>query len=123
MLHQRIAVVSSSRETLDGVEEYLRRAGARPSAVSVLEDAAGAAREADALVLFADDFPTPDTLRAIDHLAVERLVVVTQEVESFRARCDRLSPGRLVVLRRPAWGWMLLEALRSSTREDSSGHV
>jgi hypothetical protein len=29
----------------------------------------------------------------------------------------------MVVLRRPAWGWMLLEALRSTNGEDVPDHV
>jgi hypothetical protein len=123
MLNQRIAVVSTSRETLDGVQEYLRRVGARPSAVPLLEDAAMAARQSDALLLFADDFPTAATLRTLDGLSIRLLVVVTQEVESFRTQGARLARGRMVVLRRPAWGWMLVEALRGSGRKDPANHV
>ena len=123
MLNQRIAVVSTSRETLDGVQEYLRRAGARPSAVPVLEDAALAARQSDALLLFADDFPTAASLRTLDGLSIGLLVVVTQEVESFRAQSARWARGRVVVLRRPAWGWMLIEALRSNGSKDPENYV
>jgi hypothetical protein len=112
-LDQRIVVLSNSRETLDSVQEYLCRAGARPSGISLLDDAATAAREADALFFFADDFPRADALRAVSSLSVERLIVITQDVELFEAERRHRNRCELIVLRRPAWGWMLLDALRS----------
>jgi hypothetical protein len=113
-LDQRIVVLSSNRETLDAVQEYFRRMGARPSGVSLLDDALPAAREADALFFFADDFPPADALRTVSSLAVERLVVITQEVELYEAeQRQHRSQRELIVLRRPAWGWMLLDALRA----------
>lgn len=113
-LDQRIVVLSSNRETLDSVQEYLCRAGARPSGVSLLDDAALAARDADALFFFADDFPRADALRAVSTFPVERLIVITQDVELFEAeRRHHRTPRALIVLRRPAWGWMLLDALRT----------
>jgi len=113
-LEQRIVVLSSNRETLAGVQDYLRRVGARPSGVSVLDEAVPAARDADVLFFFADDFPAADALRTVCALSIERLIVITEDVELYEPERKRreLTSHELVLLRRPAWGWMLLDALR-----------
>ncbi len=61
-----IAVVSTSRETLDGVGEYLRRAGARTMPVAQFTDTS-AMPDVDAVILFADDFPRAAALDACEH--------------------------------------------------------
>jgi DNA-binding NarL/FixJ family response regulator len=117
MLDRTITVLSNNLETLDGVQQYLQRAGARARSASRLEDAATCAADADAVVLFADDYPRASSLRAFAQLRAERpsalLVVVTEDVDAFTslARAER-GVGGVVVLRRPAWGWMLVDAIR-----------
>jgi hypothetical protein len=47
-------------------------------------------------------------------LSVKLVVVVTSEVALFRAAIARASLGsKVVVVQRPAWGWMLLDAVRA----------
>lgn len=128
MLDRRITVVSNNRETLDGVQHYLRRAGARTRTVSRLELADAASAGEDAVLLFADDYPRDAALRAFARLRAAQpatlLVVVTEAVEAFAppARADR-GGGPVVVLRRPAWGWMLVDAIRGGKRGDrTEGH-
>ncbi|MEI8258941.1 MAG: hypothetical protein WCJ30_25000 [Deltaproteobacteria bacterium] len=116
MLDHRITLVSSSRETVDGVREYLGRAGARLTSTGRLVDAPATSAGADAIVLFADDFPRAAALSTFaalrEALPSTVIVVVTEAVEEFSpAERDRAAAGRVVVLRRPAWGWMLLDAL------------
>jgi hypothetical protein len=115
MLDRTIAIVSNNPETLDGVQQYLRRVGARALAASRLEDVDAVNADADAVLLFADDYPRAVALRAFARLRASRpatlLVVVTEDVAAYAARAEG-SASRVVVLRRPAWGWMLVDALR-----------
>lgn len=116
MLDRKITLVSSCRETLDGVREYLGRAGARSTSASSLEEAQVNSTGADAIVLFADDFPLPAALSTF--AALRRalpstlIVVVTEAVDEFSPEVGSgQSDECAVVLRRPAWGWMLLDAV------------
>jgi DNA-binding response OmpR family regulator len=117
MLDRSIIVVSNNPETLDGVQQYLQRAGARTYNASRLEDADAGAPSADAVLLFADDYPRAAALEAFTRFRAARpatlLVVVTEDVAAFAmpARTESAA-SRVVVLRRPAWGWMLVDAIR-----------
>ncbi len=117
MLDRKIVLVSNNRETLDGVRAYLQRAGANLSGTARLDDASAAATGADAVVLFADDYPrqaaldTATTLRQL--LPRTLLVVVTDDVHAFTPASFARDGCSVVVLRRPAWGWMLVEAVRT----------
>lgn len=114
MLDRTITILTSSRETLDGVEQYLRRAGARASGVSRPEEIARAKGRIDAVLFFADDYPRNEAKRAFERLqrdpSIAVLVVITESVDEFRV--GRGADARVVVLRRPAWGWMLVDAIR-----------
>ncbi len=124
MFDKRVLVLSQSPETLDGVREYLAKFGARSFGITRIAEARQAAVFADALLLFADDFAPLQSLQALSAMASKPCVVVTEEVRSFESIGD--APERdfpLVVLQRPAWGWMLLEGLRSAFARSRSGRV
>ena len=114
MLDRTITILTSSRETLDGVEAYLRGAGARASGASRPEEIARANGRVDAVLFFADDYPRIEAKRAFDALqrddSIAVLVVITASVDDFRTAREK--DPRVVVLRRPAWGWMLVDAIR-----------
>jgi len=115
MIPLRLALISNDRETLDGVKDYFERAGARLRATNRLEEASDTAAGAEAVVFFADDYPLEEARAAVAGLSVRLVVIVTADVAAFNAcRKGRASAERIVVLPRPAWGWVLLEAIRAS---------
>jgi hypothetical protein len=113
-LNLQLALISSDRRTLDGLKRYFERLGARLSSTSNLEEAPSSANGADAVFLFADDYPGKNVLSAVLGLSVKLVVVVTSEVALFRAAIARASlDSKIVVVQRPAWGWMLVDAVRT----------
>jgi len=115
---RHVLIVSESPETLDGVQDYLSRFGARVSAVTRTEEALRAVTSSDALLLFADDYPSAAVCAVLTAAARQLCVVVTEDVEAMRSRVS--GAEKQVFLRRPVWGWMLLDALRA---EPSDNHV
>ena len=107
-----IALASTNRETLDGVQEYFTRVGARLSNFSKLDDARRKTVGVDVVVLFADDYPREVVLRAVAELSVKLIIVVTGEVSAYTPRAPKEGAPRVLILARPAWGWMLLDAVR-----------
>jgi|SRR6266540_6316122 len=120
MFDRKITLISNSRETLDRVHKYLERTGARLSTAARLEDALMAAATANAILFFADDYPRQDALAALASLRrtlpATLLIVVTDAVEMFTpsVRGDRTA-SHVIVLQRPAWAWMLVDALRAGS--------
>jgi hypothetical protein len=116
MLGRRITVISRDRATRKGVEAYFQRAGARPSSVVRLADVPPLAEGADAIVLFADDYPRRDAVAVFAKIrrALPRtlLIVVTDAEDAFLT--SPAGDDRVVVLRRPAWIWMLADVVRAS---------
>jgi hypothetical protein len=103
-----------SADALPSVEDYLRHFGARVSSTArlgELEDIAEAAG-ADAVVLFADDYSPEDVRATVRGLSLRLTVIVTTdraEYESLHGECRSV----VIILPRPTWGWVLLEAVRS----------
>jgi hypothetical protein len=112
--------VSTNPETLDGLQSYLRAAGvacrsARPTATGEAVPPA----DANAAVIFPDDFEQSAMLALVRHLRRTRprllAIVVTGEPRKF---LDLAKPedGRalpLVVFAKPSFGWEILDALRA----------
>jgi hypothetical protein len=108
-----LTLISADRETLDGVQAYLERAGARVRTTSRLDEAEDTSSGADAVVFFADDYSLEESDIILAGLAVRLLVIVTAEIAAFNARRGSWPRAeRVVVLPRPAWGWVLLDAVR-----------
>jgi hypothetical protein len=114
MLDAKLALIGTDPGTMDGVQEYFLRAGAAVCATALLEEAHAAAAGADAVILFADHYPRQSALRTVVELCVGTVIVVTTEVGFFSvSRTEQSVAPRVLVLRGPVWGWMLLDAVRS----------
>jgi len=114
LLNLKLTLIGNDRETLDSVQEYFLRAGAGVRTTSRLEDVHPAVAGVDAVILFADHYARDDALRIVVELSVRTIIVVTADVAFFSAsRTARSVAGRVFVLRRPVWGWMLIDAVRS----------
>jgi hypothetical protein len=80
-----------------------------------LSDAIGAAQSAQAVIFFADDYAKEsagETLRELRARRTKVIIVVSDQVEVFTSGPGE-SDGPVTVLRRPTWGWMLLDAIRA----------
>ena len=117
VVNLKLALVSTNRETLDGVQEYFKRVGAQLFTIPRVEDVREKAQGADVVVLFADDYPREAALKAVAELSVKLVIVVTAEVHAYSARPAKKGMPRVLVLARPAWGWMLLDAVRLAMPE------
>src|SRR5258708_6389751 len=109
-----VVVFARDRETVDGLTDYLRAAGARTVSKSELV----LPGRGDVLIVFGDDFDAESSLRFVRQWATAsiepcRMILVTsREALSESVRSD----PRARVLRRPVWGWVLMAALRSGER-------
>jgi hypothetical protein len=110
-----VAVFARDPETLDGLTDYLRAAGARALPKRNLVPAEGA----DVIVLFGDDFDSAASEQFVREWVsspTRRCVLIL--VTSHGSLADRVrSDLRAVVLRRPVWGWVLLAAIQRALRD------
>ncbi len=114
-LDVRLTLVSKDPETLDGVQQYFERMGAAVASAVRLEKAASSVRVADGVLVFPDDYPFNQALSFVLTLDVKVIVVVTADVERFQSSLrDAACSKNVFVLQRPAWGWMLLDAVRTA---------
>jgi len=113
-----VTVVSDNPETLDGLESYLRAAGATVQSTRRLEKCPVMVPAfAAAIVLFPDDFPRDAVFRTLAELHSQRpnalLVLVTSEPKQFQGLPSgdgRIAP---LVVPKPVWGWTILDAIRA----------
>ena len=109
-----LTLIGNDLGTLDGVHQYFQRAGARVRSTRWLEAAQAFAAGSATVILFADHYSRDLVLRAVTELRVSTLIIVTTEVGFFSAsRTADSSAKRIIVLRSPVWGWMLLDAVRA----------
>jgi hypothetical protein len=111
-LDMRVAVFSSDPETLDGLTDYLRAAGARALPMRELRYV----EPVDVIVLFGDDFDAASAKRFVRAWASAKaarpvLILTTSHQELAD---DVRAEKSAIVLRRPVWGWVLLAAIRSA---------
>jgi hypothetical protein len=110
-----VAIVSANAETLDGLRSYLHAAGV---GVRALDDVGScthsAADSTRAFIIFPDDFRWESVVAAMADLDASRPdvlpVLVTAQPNRFRDLIDR---NRVLVVPRPAWGWIILDAIRA----------
>jgi hypothetical protein len=114
VLTSKLTLVSANAETLRSVEDYLANFGARLSSTSRLTELAAdtEAFGADAVVVFADDYAPADVRAALRTLSLPLTVIVTTERAEYES-LHRELPGVMILLPRPIWGWVLLDAVRS----------
>jgi DNA-binding response OmpR family regulator len=119
----KVLIVSTDDETIDGTQQYLHRVGASAESVTKLAEAVEGAKTAQAVVLFADDYSKDSAIETLGELrkrlSAKVVIVVSDQVDSFASIGAGESTGAVTVLRRPTWGWMLLDAIRSQL---GSGH-
>ena len=112
-----VVLVSERSDTADGMRRYLAHAGVSSRTVVRMDDILSAARDADAVVAFPDDFQPSVALEALAALRAVSPECVLVIVTSHPARYQRLGardPQRgVVVLPRPAWGWNILDSIRA----------
>jgi hypothetical protein len=111
----QVTIVANSAETLDGLQAYLSRVGLAARCTRELVDAHAA--PCSAVVFFPDDFSREEVVRALERLWRESPnvlpLVITGEPERYLRVALTEGKGRaLVVMPRPAWGWMILDAIR-----------
>jgi hypothetical protein len=96
------------------VEDYLSHFGARLSSTSYLSEVGDAAETAgaDAVVLFADDYSPEDVRAAARGLTLRLIVIVTSERSEYDLLDGECRSG-VIIVPRPTWGWVLIEAVRS----------
>jgi hypothetical protein len=75
------------------------------------------------MVLFPDDFSTDEVLRELARLRREEPgvlpLVVTGEPKRYEQVVRADMTGRApIVIPRPAWGWLILDAIREGMRSD-----
>jgi DNA-binding response OmpR family regulator len=118
----KVLIVSRDDKTIDGTQRYLSRVGASAQSVTTLAEAVEGARTAQAVVLFADDYAKDSAIETLSELRKRKsakvVIVVSDQVDSFASVGAGESTGALTLLRRPTWGWMLLDAIRSQLTSD-----
>ena len=119
-----VLIISSDDETLDGTYEYLNRVGATPKSATQLPDAISAAKSTQAVIFFADDYAKDSAIETLAELRKQLhakvIIVVSDQVEAFTSVEPDEADGPVTVLRRPTWGWMLLDAIRARLGAESA---
>jgi DNA-binding response OmpR family regulator len=116
----QVTIVSANPETLDGLQTYLRRAGVDARGATQLRIDLKTGSHRRAVVVFPDDFPGEHVIREVARLRRQRpailLVLVTCEPQRFEHELGASdgSPAPVIVPK-PAWGWIILDALRGRT--------
>ncbi len=113
----QVTIVARSPETLDGLQAYLSRAGLGARGTRDLEGAH--AEPCSAVVLFPDGFSLEEVRDALERLRREKpgvlSLVITGEPARYLPFARQEGRGRPpVVMPRPAWGWMILDAIRGA---------
>jgi hypothetical protein len=114
-----VTIVSANPETLDGLQTYFRGVGVSARCTRDLVRCAAAATRA--LILFPDDFRWEQVVATLAELSAERPDALPVLVTAHPQRFERLKmPDGVLLLPRPAWGWTLLDAIRSQLKTSAS---
>jgi hypothetical protein len=113
----RVAIVSRNSGTLGDLEAYLQRAGVTTIGTQQIERSPEIMSGVSAVVVFPDDFEWETVVPALNaclHSSPRALpVVVTNAPQRFEAFVGPDDCALPLVIPRPAWGWTILEAIRS----------
>lgn len=113
-----VKVVADNLQTIDGLRDYLTRAGVASHVARELCGVDGVPPQITAVVLFPDEFATDRVEKTVLEWRCARpellIVVVTTTPQAYRAA---LAPDGSsyppVVLPKPAFGWALLDSIRA----------
>lgn len=118
-----VTVIADNPETLDSLHDYLSRVGVASNATRTLRSATLLPPAATSVVIFPDDFSVDEVVTSITALRATRprllIVLVTSAPQRFRAALDpdeRSLPP--MVLPRPAFGWIILDAIREHAHSE-----
>lgn len=114
-----VLVVSSNPETLDGLTQYLSKAGVPSESRRSANPLAELPRTLCALVAFPDDFLEHEISNYLFMVRTRRpdlsIVIVTRDARTYAALTTvEGRPLDAVVLARPAFGWAILDAIRAA---------
>jgi UDP-N-acetylmuramate-alanine ligase len=114
-----VLVVSSNPETLDGLTQYFSQAGVPSQSRRTANPLADLPASLCALVVFPDDFPEHEVSSYLFVARTRRpdmtMVLVTRDPHTYTRLTT--TDGQLlnaVVLARPAFGWTILDVIRSA---------
>lgn len=114
-----MTIVADNRETLVGLEAYLRRAGLTTTGTKLLEHVLETCPAGVSfVVLFPDEFGADAVLGTLATLRQRRpralVILVTKEPRRYESlpSYDDGAPEPLVVPK-PVWGWTILDAIRA----------
>ena len=116
----RASIVSRNSETIDGLESYLRSAGVDTTSTRDIGRIRALANGATAVVIFPDDFNWETVISMLmtyardNHQAVA--VIVTRNPRQFDGLCWPKDAAQPIILPKPAWGWTILDAIRTERR-------
>jgi hypothetical protein len=113
-----LTIVTGNPETLDGLELYVRRAGASANGTRHIAELTSMIPEsASAVVLFPDDYEWEAVLHALAQLRTERPgvlpVVITSEARRFELLPLLRGAVPPLVIPKPVWGWRILDSIRA----------
>ena len=112
----QVVVVSDNPETIDGLQGYFVGVGIQACSARSLgsEDAVPAGTTA--LVVFPDEFPMPEIVEELVALREEQpgllLLLVTAHPQHFVALSRDGRPAHPIVLPKPVFGWIIVDAIR-----------
>jgi hypothetical protein len=114
-----VLVLSSNPETLDGLHEYFSQTGIASSGRRAIYPQVELSCAVRALVVFPDDFPAHQASAYLSMVRTRRpdltIVIVTREPPIYRVMTATDGhPLKAIVLPRPAFGWTILDAIRST---------
>ncbi len=116
-----VTIVSRNPETLDGLQQYLGRAGIPSRTTRALTNLTEVAPDhATATVIFPDDFDEEAVLAKVAALRRGRtglvILLITRAPNRFRSALIDDDPGLPMptVLAKPLFGWLILDAIRGN---------
>jgi hypothetical protein len=117
-----VVIVSDNAETLDGLQEYLQRAGVTAHVTRHLRAPVLHGAAISAVVLFPDDYPLAEVEAAVERITRDRpgvlSVLVTRNPRGFAALAAGGGARRLLtIIPKPAWGWTILDTIRARVVE------
>jgi hypothetical protein len=121
-----VTIIARNRETVDGLQAYLQRAGVASRALRTLGDSSMIPTCSSAVVLFPDDFESAEVILRISMLRAERprllIVVVTSEPQRLRSALGPEPESLLpVIFPKPAFGWTILDTITGRAFSQSTG--
>lgn len=113
-------IVCAREETSRELGRYLQAAGVHVAVHRELSGAPAMTAE-QTMVLFPDDFTTDEVNAHLQTASAAsprtKLIVITAHPQRFeRAAAREGCESRLIALPRPAFGWAILEAIRSDSQ-------